>query len=78
MFGAAVEGIGKVLFFKVFSTDVETVEFNEVDYFYRTAGSATTDFDKLTSGDFPPQAETTIHAGLLAGQYNETKITEGV
>lgn len=78
MFGAAVEGIGKVLFFKVFSTDVETVEFNEVDYFYRVKGLATTDFDKLTSGDFPPQAETTIHAGLLAGQYNETKITEGV
>jgi hypothetical protein len=49
MFGAAVEGIGKVLFFKVFSTDVETVEFNEVDYFYRVKGLATTDFDKLTS-----------------------------
>ncbi len=77
VFGAAVDGIGKVLFFRVFSTDVETVEFKEVEYFYRTAGSATTDFDKLTSGDFPPQAETTIRAGLLAGQYNETKITDG-
>ena len=77
VFGAAVDGIGKVLFFRVFSTDVETVEFKEVEYFYRTAGSATTDFDKLTSGDYPPQAETTIRAGLLAGQYNETKITDG-
>ncbi|MFP6587900.1 MAG: alanine:cation symporter family protein, partial [Pirellulaceae bacterium] len=77
VFGAAVDGIAKVLFFRVFSTDVETVEFKEVEYFYRTAGSATTDFDKLTSGDFPPQAETTIRAGLLAGQYNETKITDG-
>ncbi len=77
VFGAAVDGIGKVLFFRVFSTDVETVQFKEVEYFYRTTGSATTDFDKLTSGDFPPQAETTIRAGLLAGQYNETKITDG-
>ncbi len=77
VFGAAVDGIGKVLFFRVFSTDVETVQFKEVEYFYRTKGSATTDFDKLTSGDFPPQAETTIQASLLAGQYNETKITDG-
>ncbi len=77
VFGAAVDGIGKVLFFRVFSTDVETVQFQEVEYFYRTKGSATTDFDKLTSGDFPPQAETTIQASLLAGQYNETNITDG-
>jgi alanine or glycine:cation symporter, AGCS family len=77
MFGAAVEGIGKVLFFRVFSSEVETVAFKEVDYFYRTKGSSTTDFDKLTSGDFPPRAEKTIRAGLLAGQYNETTITDG-
>ena len=77
VFGAAVDGIGKVLFFRVFSTDVETIQFKEVEYFYRTKGSATTDFDKLASGDFPPQAETTVQAGLLAGQYNETKITDG-
>jgi len=77
VFGAAVDGIGKVLFFRVFSTDVQTVQFKEVEYYYRTKGSATTDFDKLTSGDFPPQAETTVQAGLLAGQYNETKITDG-
>ncbi|MCS5632716.1 MAG: hypothetical protein NZ744_17905, partial [Pirellulaceae bacterium] len=36
VFGAAVEGIGKVLFFRVFSTDVETVQFKEVEYYYRT------------------------------------------
>lgn len=78
IFGAAVDGIGKVLFFKVFSTEVDIVEFKEVDYFYRVQGHATTDFEKLTTRDFPPQAETTILAGLLAGQYNETKITAGI
>ena len=77
MFGAAVEGIGKILFFRVFSTDVETVQFKELQYFTRVKGSATTDFEKLTLGDVPPLAETTIQAGLLAGQYNETKITDG-
>ena len=77
VFGAAVDGIGKVLFFRVFSTDVETVQFNEVEYFYRDQAAATTDFEKLTGGDSPPLTQTTVQAGLLAGQYNETKITDG-
>ena len=77
VFGAAVEGIGKVLFFRVFSTDVETVQFKEVEYFYRDKGSATTDFEKLTSGDSPPLTEATVRAGLLAGEYNESKLADG-
>ena len=51
VFGAAVNGIGKVLFFRVFSTDVQTVQFKEVEYFYRDKATATTDFEKLTGGD---------------------------
>jgi AGCS family alanine or glycine:cation symporter len=77
VFGAAVNGIGKVLFFRVFSTDVQTVQFKEVEYFYRDKATATTDFEKLTGGDFPPLTETTVQTGLLAGQYNEQIFTDG-
>jgi AGCS family alanine or glycine:cation symporter len=77
VFGAAVNGIGKVLFFRVFSTDVETVQFKEVKYFYRDKAAATTDFEQLTGGYFPPLTETTVQTGVLAGQYNESKITDG-
>jgi AGCS family alanine or glycine:cation symporter len=77
VFGAAVNGIGKVLFFRVFSTDVQTVQFKEVEYFYRDKTAATTDFEKLTGGDFPPLTETTVQTGLLAGQYNEQIFTDG-
>ena len=76
-FGAAVNGIEKVLFFRVFSTDVQTVQFKEVEYFYRDKATATTDFEKLTGGDFPPLTETTVQTGLLAGQYNEQIFTDG-
>jgi len=72
----AVEHIASVLFLRLGSSQDESIQYQDINYFYRLKEEASTDFTALKGGDNQLSLED-IQAGIAAGFYNESSITSG-
>jgi len=72
----AVEHIANVLFRRLGSSQDESIQYQDINYFYRLKEKATTDFTALKGGDHQLSLKD-IQAGITAGVYNESAITSG-
>ncbi|MCH2371139.1 MAG: alanine:cation symporter family protein [Pirellulales bacterium] len=76
MAGTAVEHIASILFLRVGSSEQESIQYKDVDYFYRNTEDSGTDFTALQDKELQ-LSQNDIQAGIKAGIYNERAIATG-